>query len=448
MSVQSTNSSESLSGTETPHPEAVEATRWTVGRRLWLGFAAVVVAMLLVMVAGFIIAGMIQTSFQVAEGAITELEMIGEMQALNAILVRETYEYLWSGKEETLTKVNAAAAQLDVVIILYGSAGAEADTKEGRDAAREITSRLQMASSNLQMASTDVIALYEQGTGIDELSGAEEELEYAQVVSEIVLQEIKNTMSESAREITDTMDQVLTGAYILVVTIPLAVIVLVLGIAYLLHRSIVDPVTNLTETTRRVAAGDLNQTAEVKTRDEMGMLAQAFNDMTAQVRNMLHSEQEQRIRLEKAERARERLQQQVIDAQRLAIQELSSPIIPLMDTPQGGIIAMPLVGSVDSTRARDITRALLVGIQDHRAKVVILDITGVPLVDSGVATYLTKTIQSARLKGARTIITGISDAVAETIVDLGIDWGDVITLDDMQTGIVVALNSMGIKLVE
>jgi len=170
--------------------------------------------------------------------------------------------------------------------------------------------------------------------------------------------------------------------------------------------------------------------------------------MTAQVRNMLHSEQEQRIRLEKAERARERLQQQVIDAQRLAIQELSSPIIPLMDTPQGGIIAMPLVGSVDSTRARDITRALLVGIQDHRAKVVILDITGVPLVDSGVATYLTKTIQSARLKGARTIITGISDAVAETIVDLGIDWGDVITLDDMQTGIVVALNSMGIKLVE
>ena len=109
---------------------------------------------------------------------------------------------------------------------------------------------------------------------------------------------------------------------------------------------------------------------------------------------------------------------------------------------------MPLVGSIDSTRARDITRALLLGIQEHRAKVVILDITGVPLVDSGVAAYLTRTIQSARLKGASTIITGISDAVAETIVDLGIDWGGITTLNDMQTGMVVALNSMGIKLVE
>ncbi len=143
-----------------------------------------------------------------------------------------------------------------------------------------------------------------------------------------------------------------------------------------------------------------------------------------------------------AEEERVQLQQEIIDAQKRAIQELSTPIIPVMER----IIVMPLIGSIDSMRAKDITRTLLAGIREHRAKVVILDITGVPLVDSGVANHLNKTIQAARLKGARTIITGISDAVAETIVDLGIDWGNLETLTDLQTGLIVALASLGLKL--
>ena len=139
---------------------------------------------------------------------------------------------------------------------------------------------------------------------------------------------------------------------------------------------------------------------------------------------------------------REHLQQGLIEAQRQAIQELSTPIIPVMDQ----IIVMPLIGSIDSMRAQDITRTLLTGIRENRAKVVILDITGVLLVDSGVANHLNKTIQAARLKGARTIITGVSDAVAETIVDLGIDWSGVETLADLRIGLMVALNSLGLKL--
>jgi rsbT co-antagonist protein RsbR len=139
-----------------------------------------------------------------------------------------------------------------------------------------------------------------------------------------------------------------------------------------------------------------------------------------------------------------RLQQEVIDAQRQALQELSTPIIPVLE----GVIVMPLVGSVDTLRARDITRALLAGIREYRAKIVILDITGVPLVDTGVAAYLNRTVQAARLKGARAIVTGISDAVAETIVDLGIDWSGIETLSDLQTGLLAALNNLGFKLVK
>jgi rsbT co-antagonist protein RsbR len=165
-------------------------------------------------------------------------------------------------------------------------------------------------------------------------------------------------------------------------------------------------------------------------RDEANSPAGAttiFRDITAQ---------------KETEAERERLQQQVIEAQRQALQELSTPVIPVMDR----VLVMPLVGNIDSARAKDITRALLAGIREHRARVIILDITGVHIVDSGVAIHLNKTIQAARLKGAHTIITGISDAVAEAIVDLGIDWSELDTLGNLQSGLVAALESLGIKL--
>jgi len=171
--------------------------------------------------------------------------------------------------------------------------------------------------------------------------------------------------------------------------------------------------------------------------------AQLFNNMEQMVADRTRE-------LEESLGERERLQQEVIEAQRQAIRELSTPVIPVMDAPggAGSIIVMPLIGSIDSMRARDIMRTLLAGIREYRAKVLIIDITGVPIVDSGVANHLNKTIQAARLKGARTIVTGISDAVAETIVDLGIDWSEIETLTNLRTGLVVALNSLGIKLTQ
>jgi rsbT co-antagonist protein RsbR len=138
---------------------------------------------------------------------------------------------------------------------------------------------------------------------------------------------------------------------------------------------------------------------------------------------------------ERAQAENLQLQQEVIEAQRQTLQELSTPIIPVME----GVIVMPLIGSIDTLRAKDVTRSLLAGIREHSARIVILDITGVPIVDSGVAAHLNKTVQTARLKGARTIVTGISEAVAETIVDLGIDWSKVDTMRDLQTGLRAAL---------
>jgi anti-anti-sigma factor len=152
-----------------------------------------------------------------------------------------------------------------------------------------------------------------------------------------------------------------------------------------------------------------------------GYFAVIFSDVTKQ---------------KQVEAERERVHHELIEAQQQAIAELSTPIIPIMD----GIIIVPIVGTLDSARARNITRALLAGISQHRAKSVILDITGVSIIDSGIAGHLDKTIQAARLKGAQTIITGISDAVAETVVDLGIDWSQIQTGGNLQAGLAVAMS--------
>jgi rsbT co-antagonist protein RsbR len=145
-------------------------------------------------------------------------------------------------------------------------------------------------------------------------------------------------------------------------------------------------------------------------------------------------------------RAQEALQKQleITRTQREVLEELSTPIIPITDH----IIIMPLIGAIDTARARSIMRSLLAGITQNRAYVVILDITGVPLVDTGVADHLNRTIQAARLKGAETIVTGISDAVAETIVDLGIDWNNVDTVRDLQSGLKIALRRLKERLAE
>jgi DNA-binding LacI/PurR family transcriptional regulator/anti-anti-sigma regulatory factor len=190
--------------------------------------------------------------------------------------------------------------------------------------------------------------------------------------------------------------------------------------------------------------------AEAALQRAYGEVEKQVEERTAELKQEIAERQRAQAESQRAQEESQRLQQEVIEAQRRAIQELSTPVIPVMDAPggAGGIIVMPLIGSIDTLRARDIMRTLLAGIREHRAKVVILDITGVLIVDSGVANHLNKTIQAARLKGARTIVTGISDAVAETIVDLGIDWSGIETLSDLQTGLRTALSVIGLRIVE
>lgn len=121
----------------------------------------------------------------------------------------------------------------------------------------------------------------------------------------------------------------------------------------------------------------------------------------------------------------------VIQHQQEAIKELSTPVLPL----RPGLILLPVIGVIDTTRARQLTEQLLEGIRIHRAKVVVMDLTGVPVVDSAVANHLLQTIRAARLLGAHSVVTGISTANAQILTRIGVDLSGLITTSDLQGGI-------------
>lgn len=138
----------------------------------------------------------------------------------------------------------------------------------------------------------------------------------------------------------------------------------------------------------------------------------------------------------RAEQERRDHQEQIIEAQRAALRELSTPLVPLAD----GVIAMPLIGMIDSVRAYQVMEKLLDGITTLRARTAILDITGVKVVDTMVADALLKVARAARLLGAQVILTGIGPDVACSLVQIGADLSGIVTLGTLQSGISYALS--------
>ena len=131
--------------------------------------------------------------------------------------------------------------------------------------------------------------------------------------------------------------------------------------------------------------------------------------------------------------------ERTIREQREAIQDLPTPVLRLRE----GMLLVPIIGLIDSQRARVLTEQLLGAVRDDRAKVVVIDITGVQAVDSRVANHMVQTVEAARLMGATAILAGVSPGIAQTMVTLGIDLGRMITVGDLQSGIERAEELLG-----
>jgi rsbT co-antagonist protein RsbR len=133
--------------------------------------------------------------------------------------------------------------------------------------------------------------------------------------------------------------------------------------------------------------------------------------------------------------------ERVIREQQEAIRELSTPVLQVRDR----LLILPIIGGLDTQRARQLTEQLLGAIQTSRAKVVVIDITGVATIDEGVANHLVQTVEASRLMGAGAIITGLSSKIAQTLVDLGVDLGMMKTVGDLQGGLEEAERLIGIR---
>ncbi|QHZ48522.1 RsbT co-antagonist protein RsbRA [Bacillus sp. NSP9.1] len=135
--------------------------------------------------------------------------------------------------------------------------------------------------------------------------------------------------------------------------------------------------------------------------------------------------------------------EKTVALQKVALQELSAPLIPVFDN----ITVMPLVGTIDTERAKKIMENLLSGVVKHRSEVVLIDITGVPVVDTMVAHHIIQASEAVRLVGAKCLLVGIRPEIAQTIVNLGIDLTQVITKNTLQKGIQTALEMTDRKIV-
>lgn len=134
---------------------------------------------------------------------------------------------------------------------------------------------------------------------------------------------------------------------------------------------------------------------------------------------------------------------ETIEQQRLTIAELQTPVIQVWD----GVLALPLVGSIDTTRAQEMNEALLERIVATGSEIVLLDITGVPVVDTAVARHLLETVTAARLLGADVFIVGLSSRTAMMLVQLGLDLSHVTTRATMAKGLELAFARLGLTVV-
>jgi rsbT co-antagonist protein RsbR len=135
--------------------------------------------------------------------------------------------------------------------------------------------------------------------------------------------------------------------------------------------------------------------------------------------------------------------ERTVSLQKIALQELSAPLIPVFE----GISVMPLVGTIDTERAKQIMENLLNGVVRNRSEVVLIDITGVPVVDTMVAHHIIQAADAVRLVGAKCMLVGIRPEIAQTIVNLGINLNQITTKNTLKKGIESALEIMNKKII-
>jgi rsbT co-antagonist protein RsbR len=213
--------------------------------------------------------------------------------------------------------------------------------------------------------------------------------------------------------------------------------VLTLFLLWLIERSIVRPLRHLSAAAAALAEGRSDQPITITSEDEVGALQRAFNQMTDTIRRQtrdLERLYQQAIQSRDAiEAAHRQVSEQlaIIQQQRDAIRELSVPVLPInRDT-----LVMPLVGALDTARLSQVQEQALGRLAATGARRLLLDVTGVPVIDTQIAQGLIRVVQAARLLGAQVVLVGIRPEVVQSIVGLGVHLNGIRSFSDLQSAL-------------
>ncbi len=223
-------------------------------------------------------------------------------------------------------------------------------------------------------------------------------------------------------------------------TLPLIVL---LGIW--LVRRVTSPVGELLRGAEWLTQGQLDYRVQVHSRDELGTLAAAFNTMATSLQARIAAEhqaqQELNVSNQQLKEHSLSLEEAMQEQQRLSetVRKMSLPVLPIAE----GIVVMPLVGTIDSNHARELSETLLHGVEQHRARVALIDLTGVALVDTFVTQTLVEAILATRLLGAQALVVGIRPELAQMLLEIGVDLSNIETSATLQSGLLRALHLTG-----
>jgi rsbT co-antagonist protein RsbR len=248
-------------------------------------------------------------------------------------------------------------------------------------------------------------------------------------ISNAALDRLASTTTELERQGQQTQQLTIMA---LIVTLLVAAV-----FSWLLPRTMTQPLQQLVDATRRLNQGDFGVVVTTRDGSEIGQLATSFNQMSTALSHEREQVQQQQTALTKQNQELEHTlaELQTATAAReqlaVAVRALSVPVLPILEQ----VLLIPLVGEIDAERARVMLERLLDGIASGRARIAIIDITGVPLVDEGMVDWLMRATSAARLMGARCILVGIGPEVAQALVANGANLANLTTRADLRSAV-------------
>lgn len=329
------------------------------------------------------------------------------------------------------------AASLDLAITAFGNA---AVTPEDRQQATQWRLELEHYRTAFEGVheSIDVGYIFTTEAAVKSLSLYKQDIQSLTKTAQTIAQ----AKARRAQRAEATLLETIGSSMQMVLLISALALGVAVAWCLMFPAHLMRPIAALQSATSRLAGGDLAARVQLRRADELGVLGRRFDEMAETIQQRTgvieaQSERANAARIE-AEAARAEIAEQLatIDAQRDVIREMSVPVLPLGQS----ALVLPLVGALDSERLALIQEQALRSIEQLSARFLILDITGVPIVDTAVAQGLIQVVQAARLLGSEVVLVGIRPEVAQAVVGLGIQLNGITTRSTLQSGIAHVLS--------